>query len=54
MASKQNKQPIELWVENAEFFKIYSVAYSGGERNPHLERTDGPDLLGDILKPASK
>jgi predicted metalloprotease with PDZ domain len=53
-ASKQNKQPIELWVENAEFFKIYSVAYSGGERNPHLERSDGPDRLGDILKPASK
>jgi predicted metalloprotease with PDZ domain len=53
-AAKQTQQPIELLVENAEFFKIYSVAYSGGERNPHLERSDGPDLLGNILEPASK
>jgi predicted metalloprotease with PDZ domain len=45
-------QPIELLVENAQFFKTYSVAYYDGEKNPHLERVSGqPDILGDILKP---
>jgi predicted metalloprotease with PDZ domain len=52
--SKENQQPIELLVENAQFFKTYSVAYHDGERYPHLERAAGPDFLGDILKPASK
>jgi len=47
-------QPIELLVENAQFFKTYSVAYHDGERNPHLERVpDQPDILEDILKPLS-
>jgi predicted metalloprotease with PDZ domain len=52
--SQQTKHPIELLIENAEFFKIYSIAYSDGQRYPHLERKDGPDLLGDILQPLSK
>jgi hypothetical protein len=52
--SQQTKHPIELLIENAEFFKIYSIAYSDGQRYPHLERQDGPDLLGDILQPLSK
>jgi hypothetical protein len=41
-----------LLVENAQFFKTYSVTYQGGEKNPHLERVSAqPDILGDILKP---
>lgn len=45
-------QPIELLVENRQFFKTYSVDYHDGEKNPHLERITGqPDVLGDILKP---
>jgi len=45
-------QPIELLVENAQFFKTYSVPYRDGVRNPHLQRIPGqPDVLGDILKP---
>ena len=45
-------QPMELLVENAQFFKTYSVAYHDGEKNPHLERVpERPDILGDILKP---
>jgi predicted metalloprotease with PDZ domain len=44
--------PIELLIENAQFFKTYSVAYHDGDRNPHLERaSDQPDILGDIVKP---
>jgi predicted metalloprotease with PDZ domain len=51
-AAQENGQPIELLVENAQFFKTYSVVYHDGEKNPHLERVvDQPDILGDILKP---
>ena len=51
-AAQGSDQPIELLVENAQFFKTYSVAHHDGERNPHLERvSDQPDILGDILKP---
>jgi predicted metalloprotease with PDZ domain len=53
-ASKDSQQPIDLLVENAKFFKTYSVAYHDGIRNPHLERSDGADVLGEILKPLSK
>jgi predicted metalloprotease with PDZ domain len=52
--SKDSKQPIELLVENAKFFKTYSIAYHDGIRNPHLERAEGPDVLGDILQPLTK
>jgi predicted metalloprotease with PDZ domain len=53
-ASKGNKQPIDLLVENAKFFKTYSIDYHEGIRNPHLERVEGADVLGDILKPLTK
>jgi predicted metalloprotease with PDZ domain len=50
--AQRSSQPVELLVENAQFFKTYSVTYNGGERNPHLERVAGvPDILGQILKP---
>jgi predicted metalloprotease with PDZ domain len=44
--------PIELLINNADYFRVYSVDYKGGARYPHLER-DGskPDMLGEILKP---
>ncbi len=51
-AAQGSNQPIELLVENEQFFKTYSVAYHDGMKNPHLERvSDQPDILGDILKP---
>ena len=53
-ASKDSKQAIDLLVENAKFFKTYSVAYHEGIRNPHLERIEGADLLGEIVKPLAK
>lgn len=49
-----SKEPIELLVENAQFFKTYSVDYHDGEKNPHLERIpDRPDVLSEVLKPLS-
>jgi predicted metalloprotease with PDZ domain len=53
-ASRDRKQPIDLLVENAKFFKTYSVDYHDGIRNPHLERTDAADVLGEIVKPLTK
>jgi predicted metalloprotease with PDZ domain len=45
-------QPIDLLVENLQFFKTYSIPYHDGDRSPHLERApDQPDILSDILKP---
>ena len=53
-ASKDGKQPITLLVENAKFFKTYSIDYHDGIRNPHLERTAAADVLGEIVKPLSR
>ena len=54
-AAQGSEPPIELLVENAQFFKTYSVAYHEGEKNPHLERVlDEADVLEDILKPLTK
>jgi predicted metalloprotease with PDZ domain len=49
--ARNSQQPIELIVENKQFFKTYSIPYHDGEKNPHLERVQGqPDLLSDILR----
>jgi predicted metalloprotease with PDZ domain len=53
-ASQGNDQPIDLLIENAHFFKTYSISYHAGEKNPHLERGDGMDFLDEILKPLTK
>ncbi len=52
--SKDSKQSIDLLVENAKFFKTYSIAYHDGIRSPHLERIEGSDVLGEILQPLTK
>ena len=46
--TKNSNRPLELLMENREFFKTYSVNYHGGEQYPHLERADGEDLLSKI------
>ncbi|HEY6387478.1 MAG TPA: PDZ domain-containing protein, partial [Candidatus Acidoferrum sp.] len=49
--AKSGSAPIELLIENEDFFQTYAVNYHGGERYPHLERISGkPDLLGEIAK----
>jgi predicted metalloprotease with PDZ domain len=45
---------LELLVENAHFYETYTVVYEGGLRMPHLVRSGGDDLLGQILRPRSK
>ncbi len=49
--AKSGREPIELLIENEDFFRTYSVDYHGGERYPHLERiSTKPDLLSEIAK----
>ncbi len=54
-ASKTSKEPIELLVDNGEFYRSLRVDYHGGERYPRLERVGGrPDLLSEILSPRAR
>jgi predicted metalloprotease with PDZ domain len=51
-SAKNNSSPIDLLVENDDYFKTYKFDYHGGEQHPHLVRDESkPDLLSDILKP---
>ena len=47
-----NAAPIELLLENDDYFKSCKIDYHEGEKYPVLERDPAkPDLLTDILKP---
>ncbi len=51
-ASAKATGPIELIVQNGEFFTTASVDYHGGELYPHLERVTGKaDWLEALTKP---
>jgi predicted metalloprotease with PDZ domain len=48
---KSNSQPLELLVENTDYFRAFKLDYHGGEKYPHLVREESkPDLLGDIIR----
>ena len=50
-AGKGGTAPLELLVENTDYYKTYKVDYHGGERYPHLVRDESkPDLLSEIYK----
>ena len=50
--ARSSHRPIQLLVENTEYFRTVSLDYFDGPRQPHLVRdTSRPDLLGDIIKP---
>jgi predicted metalloprotease with PDZ domain len=50
-AAKGYSTPIELLVENTDYYKTYRLDYHAGELYPHLVRDESkPDLLSDILK----
>jgi predicted metalloprotease with PDZ domain len=50
-SAKTSTAPIELLVENTDYYKTYKIDYHGGEKYPHLVRDDSkPDLLTEILK----
>ena len=50
-ATKNGNAPLDLLVENTDYYKTYKIDYHGGEKYPHLVRDDSkPDLLSKILK----
>jgi predicted metalloprotease with PDZ domain len=50
-AAKTGSTPIELIIENADYFRTVKLDYHGGEKYPHLVRDESkPDLLTDIYK----
>ena len=49
--SKNNSDPIELLVENADYYKTFKLDYHEGEKYPHLVRDESkPDLMSEIVK----
>jgi predicted metalloprotease with PDZ domain len=51
-ASRGTSTPIELLLENGDFFRTARVDYHDGERYPHLERDPArADLLTPIISP---
>jgi predicted metalloprotease with PDZ domain len=49
--AQTSSAPLELLVENSEYFHTFKLDYHGGEKYPHLVRIDSrPDLLSEIIK----
>jgi predicted metalloprotease with PDZ domain len=50
-AGKAGTTPLELLVENTDYYKTYKLDYHRGERYPHLVRDESkPDLLTEIYR----
>ncbi|HZP18361.1 MAG TPA: M61 family peptidase [Terriglobales bacterium] len=48
---KNSKQPLELLVENTDYFRTFKLDYHDGEKYPHLVRDQSkPDVLSDIIR----
>jgi predicted metalloprotease with PDZ domain len=51
-ASKSSSQPLQLLIENTDYFRTFNLDYHGGEKYPNLVRDESkPDVLTDILRP---
>ena len=49
--AKSGSDPIELLVENTDYYKTFKLNYHDGEKYPRLVRDESkPDLLSEILK----
>ncbi|MDR3762468.1 MAG: M61 family peptidase [Acidobacteriota bacterium] len=52
LEAQKTKQPIQLLIENTEYYRTVSLAYFDGPREPHLVRDESkPDLLDKIIQP---
>ena len=50
-ATRNSSEPLELLIENTDYYKVFKIDYHGGEKFPHLVRDESkPDLLSDIIK----
>jgi predicted metalloprotease with PDZ domain len=51
LAGKNSSQPLQLLIENTDYFRTFSLDYHGGEKYPHLTRdASKPDALSDIIR----
>ena len=50
-AAKSAAAPLQLLLQNTEYFTTLSVDYHGGNRYPHLVANGKPDVLAEILEP---
>ena len=51
-ASKGSSQPLQLLIENTDYFRTFNLDYHGGEKYPSLVRDESkPDMLTDIIRP---
>ena len=49
--AKESNKPVELLVENEEFYQTVKIDWHEGERYPHLEKIAGAsDVLSEIAK----
>jgi predicted metalloprotease with PDZ domain len=48
--AKSSSAPIDLLLENDDYFQTVSISYSGGDRHPHLEAGQSADLLSEIAR----
>jgi predicted metalloprotease with PDZ domain len=52
MAGKNSKEPLQLLVENSDYYRMFSLDYHGGPMYPHLMRVaNKPDLFTQIFAP---
>jgi hypothetical protein len=50
-AAKAASQPLQLLIENTDYFRTFNLDYHGGEKYPHLVRDETrPDMLSDIIR----
>jgi predicted metalloprotease with PDZ domain len=49
---KASSTPLELLIENTDYYKVYKIDYRGGNKYPHLVRDESTrDVLSTIIKP---
>jgi predicted metalloprotease with PDZ domain len=49
--AKNSSQPLQLLIENTDYFRTFNLDYHGGEKYPHLVRDESkPDRLSEIIK----
>ena len=49
--SKSSPQPLQLLIENTDYYRTFNLDYHGGEKYPHLVREESkPDLLSEITR----
>lgn len=48
---KNTSQPLQLLIENTDYFRTFVIDYHGGEKYPHLVREESkPDTMTEIIR----